>query len=436
MKKILIFAFSVIISLFGNSQTTDFKELITNYQKSTCSAKNQHFPGTRELAENQMHHELAKIKGNRLKSSMELKTDSTISQSWNPYDSAFSNRNRWNFEYLSNGNMSRETHFNWYWDNLGGQWVPTLKVEYIYEVDGIPETQLRYQWNNLWARWDTTGKTFHYQDENGNDTLYIGYSFFAPDNEWSPSSKSKFNYDGNGNVTYFLSCHWNWVSKQWDSNYIAEDYYDENGLDTLGITRTWNANLNGWVSSKMTTFYDENGNDTLAYHYNWDEDSSEWFPYDKVSRMCDENGLDTLVTSQLWDTNSDQWINQYKNIATMEADGHIIIDQSYYWNNYDSTWEMGHRFMYYLSENLLTGIPDKQKSTIRVYPNPAREFIEFDISLILGSVVEIFDLQGRKVLQEILQENKQISIRDLSKGMYLYRVNNGGNTITGKILIE
>jgi hypothetical protein len=80
---------------------------------------------------------------------------------------------------------------------------------------------------------------------------------------------------------------------------------------------------------------------------------------------------------------------------------------------------------------------DKVNSRINIYPNPAKEYMVFDITNISSSAtVELFDIQGKKVLEQKLPENRQVSVSSLPKGLYLYRLNDRDNIYKGKITLE
>ena len=72
-----------------------------------------------------------------------------------------------------------------------------------------------------------------------------------------------------------------------------------------------------------------------------------------------------------------------------------------------------------------------------IYPNPAKEFVVYDVTNSSESAItEIFDNQGRKVLEQDLSENRKIDICKLASGLYLFRLNNSGKIFTGKIVVE
>jgi Leucine-rich repeat (LRR) protein len=81
--------------------------------------------------------------------------------------------------------------------------------------------------------------------------------------------------------------------------------------------------------------------------------------------------------------------------------------------------------------------PHKVNGRIFIYPNPTREYLLFDIenpSSILR--VELYDLRGTKVLEKVLLKDNYISVSDLPKGIYLYRLHDSGNVYRGKITVE
>jgi hypothetical protein len=74
---------------------------------------------------------------------------------------------------------------------------------------------------------------------------------------------------------------------------------------------------------------------------------------------------------------------------------------------------------------------------IYAYPNPASEYILFDLGNISEPAkVEIFDNRGRKILEQDISENRQINVSKLAGGLYLYRLNYDGKIYKGKIIVE
>ena len=85
------------------------------------------------------------------------------------------------------------------------------------------------------------------------------------------------------------------------------------------------------------------------------------------------------------------------------------------------------------------GINDFYQNQIKVYPNPATNFIYVKSSLNLQSVsFEIYDINGRIVKsgQELFNQQLSINISDISSGLYILNINNNEFETNYKIIIE
>ncbi len=87
----------------------------------------------------------------------------------------------------------------------------------------------------------------------------------------------------------------------------------------------------------------------------------------------------------------------------------------------------------------LTNIETGERESIRVYPNPAKDYIEVDIEAerFSSSEIELFDMQGRMVKRAKLAGKKgnRIDVSSLPPGAYTYSVSLNEKAFSGKIII-
>lgn len=80
------------------------------------------------------------------------------------------------------------------------------------------------------------------------------------------------------------------------------------------------------------------------------------------------------------------------------------------------------------------------ESFIKVYPNPAQEFIYFEMNLSNAASIELYDVTGKLLLvQEIKDEaNTIVQVNAFVNGLYLYRVKDAGlkTLATGKVSVH
>jgi len=240
--------------------------------------------------------------------------------------------------------------------------------------------------------------------------LLIGYLWDETTNKWVYNNKGKGENTYNANANMTLTIHYSW---------------DE-------FTRQW------VVSNKEEYTYNANGNLTLEIFYNnWDLITSQWQDISKEEYTYDAKGNNTSYSSYNWDETDSLWVCDQKREFTYDANGNRTLFIFYLWDEFTSQMVVNSRTTYYYSEHNITFVPKIPENHISVYPNPASEYIVFEVTNISEpALVEIFDNQGKKVLQQKLSENKHISVGKLPKGLYMYKLNNSGNIYTGKVIVK
>jgi hypothetical protein len=85
-----------------------------------------------------------------------------------------------------------------------------------------------------------------------------------------------------------------------------------------------------------------------------------------------------------------------------------------------------------------TGIEESNviKEQLLVYPNPAKDFIDFKIRQ--DVIISLFDITGRNIITRsfVSGESKRLIVSTLKPGVYVSRVSGKGFSYSGKIVIE
>jgi hypothetical protein len=84
-----------------------------------------------------------------------------------------------------------------------------------------------------------------------------------------------------------------------------------------------------------------------------------------------------------------------------------------------------------------TGITDREASDISVYPNPARDHITVILpENIHQAVFTLYDMQGKLLLQQEINNQDVISVNTFAKGIYLYNITTDKQKHVGKLRIK
>jgi hypothetical protein len=92
-----------------------------------------------------------------------------------------------------------------------------------------------------------------------------------------------------------------------------------------------------------------------------------------------------------------------------------------------------------ITETNTTGIDNTNLGKgLRIYPNPANEYITVELSLENKGVaiITLTDIVGKVVLQENLNETKIINLSRLSKGLYILNAKVDGKTHSCKLIVK
>ncbi len=87
----------------------------------------------------------------------------------------------------------------------------------------------------------------------------------------------------------------------------------------------------------------------------------------------------------------------------------------------------------------LTNVDTGEKEVIKVYPNPAKDFVCVDIEAtnFEKGEIELFDMQGKLVKKAKLnaKQGNRVDVSNLNAGAYTYNVSLNGKTISGKVIV-
>tara|TARA_B110000093_G_C12808878_1_gene342006 strand:- start:405 stop:833 length:429 start_codon:yes stop_codon:yes gene_type:complete len=84
----------------------------------------------------------------------------------------------------------------------------------------------------------------------------------------------------------------------------------------------------------------------------------------------------------------------------------------------------------------ILSVNNTSNSTFNVYPNPTSNFLNISFSQTLKNPkIELYDVQGRKILSNLLKLSKTLDISALKPAMYFYIIRDGKELKhTGKII--
>ena len=89
-----------------------------------------------------------------------------------------------------------------------------------------------------------------------------------------------------------------------------------------------------------------------------------------------------------------------------------------------------------VTEGQTLSVEDESLVGLVIHPNPVQDILHFETQINLnGRIATVFDISGKKVLNEKL-ENNELNVSHLQTGIYILRLEQEGKTITRKLIKE
>jgi len=351
-------------------------------------------------------------------------------------------------QYTYNDNSKMTSDLLTYWEST---WLTSTKEVYTYDTEGNTTSRASYYWDSYLNKLEERNKTEYTYATNGTRLNSIDSWRSSGTGDWMMQSKTEYSYDKNKNNT--LKIAYLWDSDHWNSNFKEEYTYDTAGKNTLYIN--YNDNGGAWQAAVKDIYnYDATGNLTQDSQYDWNLGTNQWEISRQNDYAFDSEGNNTIgIISNKRNTNNVfmkeskyEYFYDY-NYSIKEILSGGLLESSKCKNmvthatmyTYDGTgWKIAITSnVFYSAFNILSEVKTLSAESIRIYPNPASKFITLQSDNAEDQFTfELYNLQGKKVLNQVIKNNTPVSVETLPKGFYLYSIFDNGKMQNGKLIIK
>ena len=381
------------------------------------------------------------------------------------------------------------------WNLTTKDWEFANKTEVEYDQNGNEIGGSVYLMDNFTKTLYLDKKASFEYDKNNNEILAMVYSLSSITEKLEPDTKTEYVVNDNGKVlqeTHYVR-HYDSNTSTYSlitSNRLTLTYHRDGRIKSL-LEENWDGPKGLWVGiRKEVNTFNEFDQNTIFDSYKWDTVTETWIPfYQNVFSYPTTTasvGYNTF-NMYLWDTTNNIWLHRRDAISTRDENGNLIKFMMMSWRattdangNQDGVWDgyvnfefthdlnvtsdqlltfmssndhpnkvltmTGYKWLngawtvkdvatYYYSQQELSAISETHMDAAMIFPNPAKDFITVKTD---GSgthnTIELYNLQGSKVLSSTLSNDNKVSIEQLVQGAYIYKVNGGNGCFTGKLV--
>jgi hypothetical protein len=350
----------------------------------------------------------------------------------------YTNSNKMEYSYDSNNNLLEETEFSW----VSSQWKKSYGSIYTYNADNMAIVELSQNY-----------------DMNTN-TISDDY-------------RTNYMYNVDGNLIQILDEEY--LGSSWVNVYKVDLQYSNNRISS-GLSLEWNGS--NWVygedSSKITINYNSNGTASSIVSDRWD--GASWVASDRTIYTHDGSNRTTIEDGQAW--NGASWVTDYRLEYTYDTYGNAIEQKDFYLNNgtlilgsdetftFDTTQLMAsfvHPFKdktgidyLFSGEKIVNKIINSISSSnnykttynygeatasvndfslvdVKVYPNPATNFIKVTAGNVAIKNIELYTILGKKIMTSTKND---LNIENLVNGVYVLKIQSKEGGFATKRIIK
>ncbi len=349
-------------------------------------------------------------------------------------------------------------------------WTETSKMEFTYNADNIFIGEVI-------SDIDDTGNWIVTYERNltlDADNKVVQVDLIEEDF----TSKKEISYNTNGTIDEIIYSDLNSNTNQYQNFEKLKYFYDENNLKTEAISYT--INNSQWIEDEKTTYlYNANNQLETTYLYDYLEDIDEWETQANEKTIYSYNANQKLSTKIVYDFLND-WSEEEKEEYSYDEYQNLIETTYSYWDNswiedgqevytdYDNNYnfndlilpifeieeqdeinlffnhKLNHFDYYYDGEvegktdliysDITASTNDISKEVLNIYPNPFTNEISFTLTTQKNMTINLFDIQGKIILNKTITNGEKIDLSTLDNGVYFYDLTSENKNIKGKII--
>lgn len=359
----------------------------------------------------------------------ELKNTSWIEKDWNP------NSKSWNPAMkaeLGYDNKNRVNSMLMYDSvSVSGELVVSEKILLFYNSNGLQDSTLMYSSKNSGVTWILYMKQSNHYNASKQLTKQEIWGMDEDSGKFGQLMNLAYTYTATGKiktVSNFLLVEG--VEMLWSK---TENSYDTSDKLTVSEFSMLNFFTFALEKASRNTYQYNASNDvsvevkSLWNGATWDEQDKNTYAYTdaNLSDVIFPNYTSLFSTIDLFGLNSINVGTSNKAIAVISTSETV-----------NGSWKDKDKTTFYYSGGSSSAIDDIESSLFTFYPNPASNSVSFRWKGNYESLtLEMYQITGAKVMDQITYSNKPVSISKLENGVYFFKLLNGQQMVhTGKLI--
>ncbi|WP_319503121.1 T9SS type A sorting domain-containing protein [uncultured Draconibacterium sp.] len=401
--------------------------------------------------------------------------DSIVVRELNESSQQIENNSRQTLATQNGGHMMIVKDYNWV--NKDNHWLISGASNYSFSDEGRLDSLEFQKYVTINYRMYTKN---YYGYEDGLLIAEWSMEKFDEYDDWEKVSRLEYSYDSISRLKQVNTMEWDYFYYRWSTFEILE--YDYDSLGNIGVETAYNYDsyemvrtkkyeivysynllnlldeiteyVEGWGEDnfipdrKVKYDYDASLNITAETLFIWDYDLNDWLEDTRkqhFSRNSEDQIYETLVQS--WDNNwNDVASTKFfavNSIVPEEVENqefvyaflpmldfyNIVADHIESYSYSDGEWLNSATTSYHFKQNSPVGIYTQDLADVRIFPNPATDYIKIQGAQLQQYECIVYDLSGRMLIHKQGNGDLKLDLSDLNASYYLIEIRKEGKRI-------
>ncbi|PIQ26556.1 MAG: hypothetical protein COW63_17145 [Bacteroidetes bacterium CG18_big_fil_WC_8_21_14_2_50_41_14] len=318
-------------------------------------------------------------------------------------------------------------------------WEPNERTIHILNESGMDSISLHQNWNMDTEQWDNYYKYESHYIDSLNTIDYYGYIWDSTASYWLPVNFTHQVSSENGLRDTTEVYKWDSIGNYWKMSFKSIALFNESNQILEIVNMFYDNEDTLWVNNKKMIYsYEVDLQNSIQYK--WDTLSDYWKPeYKSYRSYAFENIPDTTQYDQ-WDTIGQSWVPIFRSISVFDDRQNQIEDLFQLWTSITpeslKDWKTNSRTIFFWSPFNPESVIDTKLTNMKVYPNPAREYIIFESFGQQPTNLFIYNSSGEQVGHLYINSSPLVwNTTGLAPGMYFYHGEQGDKIVSGKIVL-
>ncbi|WP_431106939.1 endonuclease [Winogradskyella poriferorum] len=225
------------------------------------------------------------------------------------------------------------------------------------------------------------------------------------------------------------------------SNCVTEDFENIPANSSQYTNRTWTGTNGTWNATEARTDQTIN-NRAILIDYRGSSDlgiltsptvnggiGSLTVTTQRIFSGTDGN-LDVIVNGNVVGTIPYSDTQQTTTISNINVDGMITVEIS---DNDSGNARVGIDDLSWTCYSSLS-IADNDLDTSSIYPNPVKSKLYINLASNENTIVEIYDILGKRVLKTLINSSDSINVQTLKSGVYILKLTQNNSSVSKKLI--